>query len=198
MSYSQFGEDNIICGILGNTKARLLDIGAWDPKCFSNSRLLIERGWSAVLVEFSPGPVRALVQEYGKREDVQIIQAAITVDGHGSMRRFEISDDSVSTCTDSVRTKWRQCGGYFGGLWVPQLTLDRLFFQFGGGFEFISIDTEGTSVDLAVQLLTQTQVYPRVLCVEYDERMAELERAARAAGYSIPCINGTNAILARL
>ncbi len=197
VSYSQFGEDQIIVGLLGDTKARLLDVGAWDPKTFSNSRLLIERGWSAVLVEFSPAPVRALIQEYGGRDDVQVLQAAMTLDGNGALGRFDISDDGLSTNTEAVRAKWDEKGGYYGHLWVPQLTLEWLFFQFGGGFEFVSIDTEGTSVDLAMQLVGKHQQRPKVLCVEHDDRVLELQIAAQKAGYHTVHANGTNVILAR-
>lgn len=195
--YSQFDEDTTIVRLLGDTKGRVLDIGAWDPKTFSNSRLLIERGWPAVLVEFSPAPVRALVQEYGARDDVQILQAAMTLDGNGGFGRFDISDDGLSTNTEAIRTKWNEKGGYYGHLWVPQLTFERLFFQFGGGFEFVNIDTEGTSADLAVQLLTTYQQRPKVLCVEHDDRILELQIAAQTVGYRIAHANGTNLILAR-
>ncbi len=196
-SYSQFGEDKIIARLLGDNKARLLDIGAWHPKTFSNSRALIERGWSAVLIEFSPAPVRALVQEYGAREDVIVLQAAMALDGHGSFQKFDISDDGLSTADAAVRRKWDKDGGYFGRLWVPLLTFERLFFQFGGGFEFVSIDTEGTSVDLAMQLLGKHQQRPKVLCVEHDDRILELQMAAQGVGYRIAYANGTNVILAR-
>lgn len=197
MSYSQFGEDKVIARLLGNTKARLLDIGAWHPKTFSNSRLLIEAGWSAVLVEFSPAPVRALVQEYGNRDDVQVLQAAMSLDGNGAFGKFDVSDDGLSTADPATRRKWDKEGGYFGHLWVPQLTFEWLFFQFGGGFEFVSIDTEGTSVNLAIQLLVKHAQRPAVLCVEHDDRILELQVTAQNAGYRIAYANGTNVILAR-
>src|ERR1022692_1173497 len=68
-SYSQYGEDLIILAALPMiweaTRLRFpeisqtgtfLDIGAWHPTIFSNTRALIERGWSGVIIEPSPGP----------------------------------------------------------------------------------------------------------------------------------------------
>jgi len=196
-SYSQYGEDRVVAELLGDATGRLLEIGAWDPKTFSNSRLLIERGWRAVLVEFSPAPVRALVSEYGSSESVQVLQAAISIGDHGALREFDLTDDGLSTRDPATLEKWRDRGGYFGKLWVPQISLERLLFQFGGDFAFVSVDTEGTSVDLAVHYLIDLQQLPRVMCVEHDGRAIELMAVAQTRGYRMVHANGTNIIIAR-
>lgn len=51
---SQWGEDGIIAAIfraIGTTNRHVVDVGAGDGLMFSNSRLLIEQGWSATLIE---------------------------------------------------------------------------------------------------------------------------------------------------
>lgn len=51
---SQFGEDGIIAAIfrtIGTTNRYVVDVGAGDGLMFSNSRTLIEQGWSAALFE---------------------------------------------------------------------------------------------------------------------------------------------------
>jgi len=54
MSHSQNGEDSIIAACFPpDYKGTLLEIGAWFPEEFSNSKLFIDRGWDATLVEFS-------------------------------------------------------------------------------------------------------------------------------------------------
>lgn len=195
--YSQYSEDRIISRLLRGMTGKLLDVGAWVPRTFSNSRLLIEQGWEAVLIEFSPGPVRDLVAEYGNNPKVRVIQAALTLEGNGNYCKFDVSDDGLSTADPVSRSKWAESGGYFGSLWVAQLTWEHLFFQFGGGFDFISIDTEGTSVDLAKQLLVMGQE-PKALCVEHDGRSIELMSVAQEKGYAQVWGNGTNVILARI
>jgi len=195
-SHSQAGEDLIVAkcfpeGYRGN----LLEIGAWDPVALSNSRMLIEAGWNAVLCEFSPGPVQHLVATYDGNSSVQVISAAITTCDDG-VQVFDITDDAVSTSSQTVKSTWSIHGGYFGKLWVPTLPLDRLLSQFFGvlKLDYASIDTEGTSVDLAIALL-KTEHRPNVLCVEHDNRIVELMAVAQALGYAAIHTNSTNIIL---
>ena len=197
MSYSQYGEDEIIAKLLSPYTGRLLDVGAWYPKTFSNSRLLIEAGWEALLVEFSPKPVRELVEEYRNNPRVKVLQAAVTT-GDSGMTQFDVTDDGLSTCTPEIRTKWEAEGGYYGKLWVAQLSLERLLMQFGGGFPFVSFDTEGTSVELAIHYLRDREQRPYVMCVEHDERLVELMSVAQILGYRAAHLNGTNVILSRI
>ena len=79
--YSQRDEEKYILeACKDSTNRRLLDVGAWDPKTFSNSRALIESGWGGLLIEFSPVPLRHLVEEYRQRADVEILAAAVAVE----------------------------------------------------------------------------------------------------------------------
>src|SRR5262249_30227089 len=64
--YSQNDEESIITGYFGGRAGNLLDIGAYDGVSFSNSRRLIELGWSGALVEPLPhaaGLCRALYRD---------------------------------------------------------------------------------------------------------------------------------------
>jgi hypothetical protein len=68
MSYSQHkGEEEAILQLFHDGKdaqqaGKALDIGAWSPTTFSNTRALYERGWELVLVEPSPGPFLLLMR----------------------------------------------------------------------------------------------------------------------------------------
>lgn len=197
-SYSQYGEDQIITKLLaGRASGRLLDIGAWHPKTFSNSRMLIEAGWEAMLVEFSPKPIRDLVEEYANHPGVKVLQAAVTV-VDGGMAAYDVTDDGLSTCSAEHKEKWEKDGGYFGKLWVSQIPIRQLLEQFGGGFDFVSIDTEGTSVDLARYYLGVLGQLPLVMCVEHDGRSVELMEVAQERGYRMVHMNGTNVVLSRI
>jgi len=46
----------------------------------------------------------------------------------------------------------------------------------------VSIDTEGTSVDL-LHVLLATEMFPRCICVEHDGRAVEAQMAAQKRGY---------------
>ena len=125
MSFSQFGEDDIVMRLFDDQPHTVLEIGSWGVRDFSNSRLFIEAGWDAVLVEFSPMPVHALVTEYGYNDRVQVIQAAITADAQ-HVQRFEITQDALSSNDPAVLAQWRDMasdgtvgsnrGGYYGRL----------------------------------------------------------------------------------
>lgn len=76
--YSQQDEEKYILEALEGITGTFLDIGAWHPTDKSNTRRLIELGWSGVLIEPSPGPfinlMRACVkcghvpdERYGER-----------------------------------------------------------------------------------------------------------------------------------
>lgn len=72
-----------------------------------------------------------------------------------------------------------------------------LIFAAWGNFDFVSIDTEGTSVDLFVQLV-QTKRRPRCVCIEHENRWSELKEAADAGGYRLvhpPQENPINVVL---
>ncbi len=149
-----------------------------------------------MLCEFSPGPVRSLVQEYPAAHDrVTVVCAAITV-GDEHVRPYTVTDDAVSSSDPTVVGTWHEKGGYYGYLWVPTLPLDRLLSQFFGDrkLDYASIDTEGSSIDLAIALL-QTEHRPNVLVCEHDGRVAELMAVAQELQYAAVHMNGTNVIL---
>lgn len=179
--YSQRDEEkHILEAVKDSTNKRLLDIGAWDPITFSNSRALIEQGWGGVLIEFSPKPLRALIEAYKTRADIDVVAAAVGV--QSSLQQFTFTDDAVSALIDSAQAQtWKAAGNYYGRGFVPVLSLVEILAQFGA-FDFVSIDTEGTSVDLLKALLA-TEMFPKCICVEHDGRVIELLQMARARQY---------------
>ncbi len=185
--YSQNGEQKYILQALGidpvglfSARRKLLDIGAWNAKTFSNSRALIELGWSAVLFEPSPGPLKGLVQEYGHNLNVDVVGCAVTV--HGGLLELAVSDDAVSADADNTEhlSKWEGYG-FYGTMTTNSLSLLAVLANWGP-FDFVSIDTEGSSVDLFVALC-QSKHRPRCVVVEHDSRWEELQAAAEPAGY---------------
>lgn len=204
--YSQYGEDKTVAEIFGDAPdagpGNLLDIGAWGVRDLSNSRAFIELGWNAVLCEFSPKPVRELVEEYGKPEyagRVKIVAAAV-VPIHQHCLEFQISDDALSAVPESeTARKWATAGGYFGRLWVPTVPLKDVCNQFFGEaqIDYLSIDTEGTSVDLLLEFLSFGYWKPRVIVCEHDARDQHIWEAAKRNGYAVRERNETNVILER-
>jgi FkbM family methyltransferase len=176
---------------------RVLDIGAWWPTNLSNSRALIEKGWHAVLVEPSPGPMRVLLGEYGKNDKITLLQAAVTA--HGKRITMQVTDYPVSTSDHKVYSLWQTdpLTQYLGPLVVPSMTIADLISGYGR-FDFIDIDAEGQSVDICTQLLKlPDDVLPQCFCVEHDGLAGLIEQDARRRGYVNFHVTGENIVAAR-
>lgn len=190
--YSQHDEEQ---SIIANTPeaGRFLDIGAFNARQLSNTRALYERGWSGVMVEPSPGPMRGLVAEYGTDDRMTLVAALV-----GQMRSLErlyVTDDAVSTVHRGNYEAWKADGGFIGSLFVPQLTVEDLINQFGS-FEFVSIDAEGSSVSIFGWLL-KTAMRPNCICVEHESKMHECLMLAQGAGYRLVLTTDENLVFAR-
>lgn len=212
--YSQYGEQARILEKLGFTPAkiagthtlgpedagRLLDIGAWHAKQFSNSRALIELGWSAMLVEPSPGPMRDLIAEYGKNPSIELVSAAATIDTTAQMIRLHVTDDALSTQFAEKRAEWEAHGyPFLATLKVAALPVTD-FLDYGP-FDFVNIDTEGSSVSLLQECLNWNtpphnlgSPRPRVYCVEHDGDQEKVSILAEFYGYQFEDL-GINALL---
>lgn len=203
MSFSQNNEDDIVAGCFPpDFKGLLVEIGAWDPVDKSNSKLLIDRGWDAILVEFSPLPVDRLVRHHAGSLNVKIIQAAITPNER-HVEMFAITEDALSTNIRDQVEKWHGMrpdyhGGFYGSLYVPTLSWDKLKDQFFPKRipDFISVDVEGGSAELAICIM-QSNWRPKVLCVEHDNRTVEIMQEATKHGYKMIHLNQENCILCR-
>ena len=189
---------------------RLLEIGAFDAFAMSNSRALIELGWSAVLFEPSPGPLRALVKEYGNNPKVEVVAAAVIVGGtnvlalrgmgadkSNALVKLRITDDAVTAdASNEAHLKKWEGYGFYGTMTVLGVSLARVF-EVWGPFDFVSIDTEGTSADLFKRMIELGE-RPRCVVVEHDNRWDEMRKAAELGGYRLmhdPKENGTNVVL---
>ncbi len=203
-NYSQYGEQDAVLAAFGfdpdghghgpdKADCRFLDIGAYHPTDKSNTRALYELGWSGVMIEPAPGPMHALLKEYGNEPRITLIQAAVAHES--GIVPMWISDDAVSTTEDSQHEVWKDAGGYFGRLYVPTITLEQISNQFGG-FDFINLDVEGRSVDLFVRACALGWE-PRAWCVEHDNRLAELLSMATEKGYMATMTNGCNVALVK-
>lgn len=194
--YSQGGEQHHIMNAFSDSAKprRFLDIGAWNATELSNTRALYEMGWSGVLIEPSPVPMSGLIDAYGSDPRITLIQAAVAPIA-GELLFMQISDDALSTSSMEEYCKWKDHAKFRGGMRVPTINFQQLG-QWYGGFDLVSIDVEGPSVDLFHAMIA-ADWRPRCVCVEYNDRMPELCSAATAAEYKLVSSNGTNAIFVR-
>ncbi len=193
--YSQNDEESHIARIVGDQPGRFLDIGAYNPKAFSNTRRLFELGWSGVMVEPAPGPFLDLLIEYGNSPQIQLVCAAV-----GVMRglvEFHNSEAGTATSNEPHYQKWRDTTKYEGKFYAAGITMADLISQFGKGFDFINIDVEGGSAQLFIHALLDARMRPKCWCIEHDGRQEEITKHAIRHGYCREHLNGENVIFAR-
>ncbi len=196
MIYSQNSEEIHIARIVGDQPGRFLDIGAYNPKLFSNTRALYERGWSGVMVEASPGPFMDMLIEYGKSDRIELVCAAVAP--ARGLQMFHHSEAGVGTSNEAHYQKWRDKAEFEGRFWASAILLGDLIQQFGREFDFINIDVEGGSADLFLHALLDHRLRPKCWCVEHDARHEDLTIEALKCGYSRYHINGENVIYSRI
>lgn len=211
--YSQREEqDYILEAVKDLPSGRLLDIGAWDPFTFSNSRALIELGWEALLVEPSPAPMARLLEEYGQNDHVTLVQAIVTTDG--GIQTLHVTADGVSTTEEAEYRKWMNTAKFTGQMLAPSIPIARLVefaLDLGKPFDFVSIDTEGTAVDLLKRMMhwyadtehstspatSREYLLPACIAVEHNQRQDEIFFATRRK-YETVYANEENLVLKRL
>ena len=195
--YSQYDEQEHILRIFaGQPAGRFLDVGAYNPFEFSNTRALYELGWSGVMVEPAPGPMSSLVKEYGNDPRITLIQGLARMPGGADLKRMRVTDDCVSTTEEREYERWRRQAQFLGSVLIPTFPLIDVILALGP-FEFVNLDTEGTSADLFQHALEHLKWCPRCWCVEFDNRKHDIELAAANAGYSAVYSNETNIVFVR-
>lgn len=193
--YSQHEEEKAILDYFGDKVGRFYDIGAWTGLKFSNTRALLERGWSGVMVEPSPTAFVGLMQntaEFGDR--VRLVNAAITK-ALGLMVFYDAGGDAVGTLDVAHRDKWQPHLAPMRSMYTNTLPADMLFATFGQA-EFINLDVEGINLEL-FKLLPLAWPDLRCVCVEYDAAEAEIVALAAASGYKPAYKSAENLVLVK-
>ena len=191
--YSQNREQDAILSACTAAVGRFCDIGAWHAKDKSNTRALYELGWSGVLIEPSPEPFAGLKAEYGNDPRITLLNVAIGLES-GTLE-MHITADAVSTSDTATYEKWKPYVNYTDTVQVPCLSINELLTSHGP-FDMVSIDSEGTSVDLLHRLL-ELGWRPRCIVVEHDGRTTEALSHATECGYVAVMVNGENVVLVK-
>lgn len=197
--YSQYREEEFILKLTEHAPddwRRFLDIGAWEPITFSNTRALYERKWAGVVIDPSPSAVMKQIEAYGEHLQIEIVSLAVglVAGGYGSILPIAVTDDCVSTLAGDKPL--HPTAKYYGRVFVQVVPLSDILMRFGMGFGFVNIDVEGKSVDLFIEAL-KLNLRPMCYCVEHDDRMAQLCAAATEGGYYLAYSNGVNAVFGR-
>jgi len=195
-TYSQNKEDLFILNYFGKLRGNLLEIGSNNGVDLSNSKLLIEHGFSATLVE--PGTT------FDQLEKLYKDNPKITLHNHaigkqpGTMTFYESnahikggSDRGlVSTLDYNETLKWRKSGVQF-----TERIVDVKPYDLTDKFDFISIDAESKDWEILQQI---DLTYTKCLCIEWNSD-TDLYRLFTdyCKGFKVAVKNAENLIFTR-
>lgn len=172
MSYAQNREDLFVLGYFKDFKGTLLEIGANDGVTLSNSKLMIENGWKAHLVE--PSSVHDALSLVHKGND-KVLTYKVGIGGLDNDVTFYESgahvpngSDRALVSTAIIKETERWANVDFKEVQVPFLKF-KTFLKFADTqtFDFISIDAEGCDW-LILQQIDLEEVGCKCLCIEHN------------------------------
>jgi FkbM family methyltransferase len=166
--YSQNQEEKYILEFFKGKVGRLLDVGANDGQTLSNSKALIDLGWSGDLVEPSPVAFNKLFNLYALNKNVTTYNFAISsiigdADFYESGSLLKSGDTSlVSSLKIGETDRWRRTVD-FDKISVPCMPISCI--DKYHKWDFITIDAEGMDVEILRQIiLTECEL----LCIEWN------------------------------
>jgi hypothetical protein len=165
MAYSGMCEDNIIHELYGKVPKRFLDLGAGGGEVLSNTRFLLEQGWSGVWVDASYRSVPDLLARQklfpGKLE---IVHAA--VDNKVGVRRiWNPSDYLITTMSKQLQDRGHERTGA-ESFFMSTVRVSDIAVALPGPYDFISIDIDGLCLDV-MRDIDFKALGCTSLCIEY-------------------------------
>lgn len=181
--YSQNGEDKIVEELFNNNLpgyvGTLISIGENDGVTLSNSRLFVENGWKALLVEPSKTCFVKLSDLYRDNSDITLANLCIgnsntVATFHESASLLSSSDHGlVSTLCESEVRKWSKATSFTSYI-VDVVTVDRLLENHKiERVDYISIDAEGMDLEIFRQF-DLTALDCKVVVVEWNGKNKQM------------------------
>lgn len=182
ISYSQFGEDLIIAYLLHQlqiSKPTYLDVGANEPRIFSNTNYFYENGSRGVLVEPNPYLYQKLLKQ--RKGDVVLnMGIAFNEDTEADYYMFPNYANGLNTFSKQEAEHWRKVGMKGLGtipvekvIKMPLQSINAVFEKYfpNKPVDILSVDVEG--LDLQIMNTLHFEKYrPKIICIEtlsYDE-----------------------------
>lgn len=186
---SQYGEDQYVLEYFGDRVGHFVDIGAYDGLTYSNTRCLMERGWSGVCIEPNPLVFPYLMQNTAEFDEVALVCAAFGEEA-GSLSKFWANQDCYSTTDKRHKAliESRDPAQKFREIHVPVINLGEDFTS--DDPLFVNIDTEGTNFASLTALFKNAK--PDMICVEADppHEVADIKQLLAKKGYDMREVGG--------
>lgn len=189
--YGQYGEDRAI-GALMPEISFYVDVGAYEPKLFSNTYRFYKKGGSGILIEPNPDKIRALKQV---RPRDTVLNVGIGTQA-GEMPYYVFDADALNTFSEQVKEKnIKDSYKLIKTIKIQVLTLAELLKE-ADKIDLLSIDTEGWDFE-ALSSLDWERHNPKVICIEDNKDSGKIQSLLRKKGYEKHFLNGTNSIWRR-
>jgi FkbM family methyltransferase len=173
--FSQQGEDFLLDAFFGfKPSGYFVDVGAFDGVHLSNSYIFEQRGWSGICVEAAPRYFEMCAKN---RPGTRCVHAAcMAVEGGPVEFRFERGGlfSGVNANPADVAREFASKGIPFDGfehISVPSCTLNALLGDSVDEIDFVSIDVEGSEIDV-LNGFNLERYRPRVLLMEGNTNAA--------------------------
>lgn len=167
--YSQYNEESFLKQYFNNKIGFVVEIGAADGITNSNSRMLIESGWSALLIEPNPNSYQKLVNLYEHNNLVTLSNtgcASISQnndffidhnDNHQQLSTFNVQQ--VNKCKEMYNCEFSQIQIY------TYKTSDIFDKHKISQIDFLSIDTESYDLEV-IKGIDFDKVKIDLICIE--------------------------------
>ena len=193
--YSQYDEDVQLKHILPKN-GYFLEIGAYCPYIFSNTRFLVEMGWNGCYIDGCSYSISRFIDEYKENDNITIVQALVG-DTDKLVEFYNSIKDAVSTTDENHMNKWKNGGYPFKKVYTQMVSPKTLETILPNTVDFINIDVEGQSSHLAT-LINYDNLNTKTVCIEHDNEIEKLVEHFKKYNFELVWTNHTNVIFSRL
>lgn len=164
-SYSQWGEDILIDNLLGRKKGGFyVDVGAYDPTRFSNTKRFYLKGWRGINIE--PDPIR--INKFYKERPKDINLNVGVANKNGLLDFFKFDPQTLSTFSKSAAADYQKHGYTLNETFKVRVSkLGQILGKERKNkqIDFLSIDTEGFDLEV-LKSNNWKKFHPKVICIE--------------------------------
>lgn len=160
--YSQWGEQKIILDFFGDYVGNFLDIGAYDAVTESNTRALSDKGWSGLCIEASPINFAKLLDNCKYEENNKVIAFNAALSAKSIPVKFFERFGQLSSSTNKIN--------FTSQYYINGITSDQIVDYFGDKWDFLSLDIEGSELDV---LPTMSKLLKNVKLVCFEDAIPE-------------------------
>lgn len=167
-SYSQCGEDILMDKLLRKKrKGFYVDIGAYDPTRFSNTKRFYLRGWRGINIE--PEPTRAVKFNVSRPKDINLNIGV--ANKTGELKFYIFNPPTLSTFSKRKAEDYQKQGFELKKTSnIKVQTLGDVLKKYHQGYiDFFSIDTEGFDFEV-LKSNNWNKFRPKVICIESSQK----------------------------